>query len=371
MRHILQYLHTLVICLALMALALPVQAEKNSPDASFESRDFGDYASAGIPSGLISGGKDNSYFSPYVFVVDKTDRVLSLWKYNKDHFQKIKVYPADIGKNSGNKTSRGDYATPEGVYFMMTQMEGPSLNYELYGSRAFTLDYPNFFDRKQNKTGNGIWLHAVPDSVSLKRGSRGCVVVRNEVIKTLHPYFTPRMTPIIIQDKIEFLPEEEFAKRREQVFATVEKWRQAWQSKDIESYISFYHTDFRAQGKNREQWRNYKQSLNDLYTNINVILSEPVAYIHDDELTVRFIQFYQSDMKQDVGEKVLYLKKSGQDFKIIGEDWRPETGVTALAELQKSANYSSYCKEHPDVCEKGVIKTSKTSPSASLDSTIQ
>src|SRR5690606_35402957 len=121
-------------------------------------------------------GYQSNYCSPHVFIVDKKERVLSIWEETAMGLQRIAAYPTDIGKNVKDKQILGDKATPEGIYFMLEKYEANSLDYQTYGSRAFTLDYPNFFDRMEKKTGSGIWLHAVPDTVSLRRGSRGCVI---------------------------------------------------------------------------------------------------------------------------------------------------------------------------------------------------
>ena len=150
-----------------------------------------------IPSSLIHLG-NGAYFSDYGLVVNKKARVLTVWKNENGKIQKIKEYPSDIGKNAGVKVARDDAKTPEGIYFFQKMIEGRALDSSQYGKRAFTTNYPNLFDLREGKTGAGIWLHAIPETKTLQRGSRGCVVVRNESILDVSPFIQLHTTPFVI-----------------------------------------------------------------------------------------------------------------------------------------------------------------------------
>jgi murein L,D-transpeptidase YafK len=151
----------------------PVSQNKTTPDL--------------LPSDLLQISSTEA-FSKYVFLVDKTERHLQVYERKGETIEKILDFPSDMGKALGNKSKRDDFRTPEGIYFFEKKLNQPEIPYNLYGELAFTTDYPNVFDRRDSKTGSGIWLHAVPDTVPLTRGSRGCVVVRNEVIRKLKEY---------------------------------------------------------------------------------------------------------------------------------------------------------------------------------------
>src|SRR5690606_32755049 len=101
---------------------------------------------------------------------DKANRTLTLWEQKDSVPRLVDAFPMDMGKREGDKTVLGDHRTPEGIYFFVEKYEGPTLNFEEYGIRAFPLDYPNFFDKVLGKTGSGIWLHSIPDTKSLRRG---------------------------------------------------------------------------------------------------------------------------------------------------------------------------------------------------------
>lgn len=343
MKHILLRIAPVVLAAIAFSASSSVFAkdELSAEDKRFEARDLTNYGNEGVPTGLIQAGRDSKIFSPYVFLVDKKERVLSIWQQRSEGFFKVAAYTADIGKNVEDKRFIGDHATPEGIYFMENILEGPTLNYSLYGSRAFTLNYPNFFDRLEKKTGSGIWLHAVPDKVSLRRGSRGCVVVRNEIVKSLLPYFKSGYTPVIIQNEITFISQEAFKKKYESIHQEIQEWLQAWQNKNIESYMGFYHPKFKSMGMNREKWMAYKDNLNKTYQNIQIKFSQPVIYEHRNQLVARFIQSYRSDLKQDLGEKTLYFKKEGDRYLILNEEWRENPSPTALEELSESSFLSA------------------------------
>jgi murein L,D-transpeptidase YafK len=323
--------------------------EENDPntlsaeDLKFEQRDLSNYGANSVPEGLVQLGRESDYFSPYVFIVDKNDRVLSIWEETAAGIRKVAAYTADIGKNTSDKKILGDKATPEGIYFMLEKYEGDVLDYSRYGSRAFTLDYPNFYDRRERKTGSGIWLHAVPDTISLRRGSRGCVVVRDDIIKNLHPYYKSGFTPVIIQNKVKMRTQSEAKTLRKDLNQLVENWRQSWVSGNIDSYMNHYHSEFKALGMNKNKWRTYKSDLKTRYDKISVQLSRPVIYEHKNEVIVRFIQKYASNEYSDFGQKTLFLKKENGSYKIMGEQWKKDSSRLALDEL-KGRSMVSVCQ---------------------------
>lgn len=286
-----------------------------------------------VPSSLVQVSPHPLYYSPYAFVVDKKSRTLTVWHQDGGNLSAVASFPTDMGANEGEKKSAGDKRTPSGIYFLQNKLEGPGLDFSLYGKRAFTTDYPNFFDRLDHKTGSGIWLHAVPDTVPLTRGSRGCVVVRNEVIMNLGQYVKLGKTPLIIQDEVELLDSEKAKRSSEQLSGLVEKWRTAWETKDIDSYISFYASNFKAMKMNRDQYKSYKANLNSQYKTLQVKFSRPVIYAYKDRAVARFLQSYTSDQHSDFGEKVLYLVKEGADYKIIGEEWQADNSQLAQEEF--------------------------------------
>ena len=285
-----------------------------------------------LPESVLQLGQGYS-FPNYAFIVDKTVRSLSLWQKNGKRLERVGHYPADIGKKWGDKKVLGDHRTPEGIYFMIDQYKGKSLDYEKYGSLAFVTNYPNLFDRRERKTGSGIWLHAVPDKTPLTRGSRGCVVVRDDIIQSLIPYVDINKTVIIIKDKENYLTPESWLAQKQELKTWLSEWRQNWQNRQLDRYIDNYSKSFYSLKMGFEQWRWYKKEVYKKNRNIQVHISEPVVYRHKDELIVRFLQKYSSDNVSDFGRKTLYVKKENGQFKIIAEYWKEENFDTLPKEV--------------------------------------
>lgn len=285
-----------------------------------------------LPRALVTLTSD----SPYALVVDKGSRTLTVWKWTNDKPSLVNAYPTDIGQNNGDKTAEGDKRTPEGVYFFKQMRVGPELDFSLYGGRAYVTDYPNYFDRLENKTGTGIWLHAVPDSQSLWRGSKGCVVVRNSVIESLSPYISLKSTPMVVQSSVDYLDETEWKSEREKIFSWIEKWRTAWESKDLDSYMKYYSDNFKSLGMNKAKWKRYKRTLAERYSYIKVHLLNVQAFKHQGKFMIRFLQQYESDQKQDFGEKALYVQDSPSGLSIVGEEWAAKQQASLAASGEAS-----------------------------------
>ena len=291
------------------------------------------------PAGLISLSED-THFSPFSFVVDKSKRTLSVFEWKNGDLEKKAEYPTDIGKNSGDKTKVNDHRTPVGIYFLQKEMSQPEIPFDQYGNRAFSTDYPNIFDQRDAKTGSGIWLHAVPDAVPLTRGSRGCVVVRNDVIKNLKKCVKLEQTPILIFSEVNYVTKEEHLTQKNKFLQEFENWRTAWEQQDVDTYIKYYDSTFKNSQMNYKQWYRHKKKLKALYSFIKVHLSPPLILQNKDQVVIRTIQRYESNLHQDYGEKTIHARLSPTNgFQIIREDWKP------LSETSTSVDLSSQKKD--------------------------
>ena len=280
-------------------------------------------ASELYPAPLVSI-PESSGFAEHIFLVDKSTRTLKVYKAKGDTLELLETHPTDIGKNSGDKEKANDHKTPVGIYFLMQKKQQPEIPFSLYGSLAFTTDYPNIFDKRTAKGGSGIWLHAVPDHVPLTRGSRGCVVVRNEVIQHLQSFVQLQQTPLLIADKVEYLTREQYLQQKKQYLDNFEKWRSAWETSDVDTYMQFYDPTFHTGQMNFDQWQRHKAKLKKLYSFIKVSLTQPLILHSRQQVVVRTIQNYESDLHKDAGEKTIHAHYSDTTgFKIIREDWKP------------------------------------------------
>lgn len=232
-------------------------------------------------------------------------------------------YKIDIGKKSGDKRKRDDKRTPEGIYKLLERKAPPEIPFETYGSVAFTTNYPNFFDKYQNKTGSGIWLHSVPDKVPLTRGSRGCVVLRNDDIKKVEPAILLNRTFLVIDNQIQWVSEEEHLEAKEYALNWFNQWRTQWQTQDLENYITNYSDAFSAPPFNKKSWLAHKQKLKDRYSYVKVSVSDPNIFQLKNQYVLQFVQDYESDGHRDIGIKTLYVLREGNQLKIQREEWAP------------------------------------------------
>lgn len=274
-----------------------------------------------LPQGLVSLS-DPSLYSPYFFLVDKNRRFLRVYKNEAGTPKLVVEVPSDLGRNKGPKLKENDFKTPVGIYFLQEKKSQPEIPFSLYGSMAFTTDYPNIFDKREAKTGSGIWLHSVPDTIPLTRGSRGCVVVRNNVIKDLEQYVKLGQTPLIIFEDLKELSTAEYEKQRTEFVQFVDTWRSAWQKDDVDTYMKFYDPTFKNDQMDFDRWYKHKKRLKGLYKSIEVNISSPLIVWNSNQVVIRFFQQYKSDMHEDFGEKIIHANYSPDSgFKIVREDW--------------------------------------------------
>ena len=114
-----------------------------------------------------------------------------------------------------------------------------------------------------------------------------------------------------------------FAGDIEAVRAQVFAWGQAWQSRDIDRYMSFYSPDFRSKKLDYRGWREKKALAFKEANNIKVEISDLWVFIESQIATASFVQRYYDQNVLDVGEKTLILALENGTWKIVSEAWKP------------------------------------------------
>lgn len=265
---------------------------------------------------------DDKFINTNAFLADKTKRQLYIVQTSSsDQTQFHSVFDIDIGKNDGNKTKRDDKKTPEGIYLLQSKKVPPEIPFERYGNMAFTTNYPNVFDKFENKTGSGIWLHSIPDKVALNRGSKGCVVLRNEAIKQVEGLISLNRTPLIINNQIHWLKPEDHTAKKENAIKWLNSWKEMWEKQDLENYIQSYSDQFSDPKFNKSTWLSHKKSLKAKYKFVKISISKANVFNLKDQYLFQFVQDYESDGHKDKGIKNLYVLNQGDRFKILREEW--------------------------------------------------
>ncbi len=266
-----------------------------------------------------------------LILVDKKTNLLHLAHYEKDDsYRVIKTFHTTTGKVKGDKEEEGDLKTPEGVYQFTSKLFPPSLKPK-FGKMAFYVNYPNAYDGIAGCTGNSIMLHGTDAPERLKKDfdSEGCVVVQNEDLVELQKSIQLRLTPIMIFDDLE--PKYKNGGRDEKLHRFFESWIKDWESRDVDKYMSHYHTDFASpiKGKmfDRGMWKNYKSILTNKYSKINVNASDPYFFRHPKYTMMMFTQDYISTIKGgrkglvSRGTKILYIAEEKGEYKIVSENF--------------------------------------------------
>ncbi len=121
-------------------------------------------------------------------------------------FQLREHHYVSIGLGGSGKRHEGDLRTPIGIYDIDGFKPDNKLP-KLYGSGAFTLNYPNPLDKLAGRTGSGIWLHGMPHEQLSRppQDSEGCVVVQNELIRHLKSLIDRSTTPVLLSDSLHWL----------------------------------------------------------------------------------------------------------------------------------------------------------------------
>ncbi|MCW8900907.1 MAG: L,D-transpeptidase family protein [Gammaproteobacteria bacterium] len=242
-------------------------------------------------------------------------------------FEEVNDYYITTGKLVGDKATTGDLRTPEGVYFV-TSWISPDKLPDKYGIGAFPVNYPNELDRRNGKTGFGIWLHGTDKGSYSRppRDSEGCVVLTNIDLQALKSEIIPGLTPVVITDKVEWIDYASWQKERQEIIQAIEDWRIDWESMNVNKYLSHYGQDFWSSSHNLKSWSARKRFLANNKTYQSVKFSDLSVLVYpkkekDEQqiAVVRLQQDYKSNNFNSEMYKRLYLTKKDKDWKILYE----------------------------------------------------
>lgn len=281
-----------------------------------------------FPSALV---QLDSYFTHHVVLAEKASNTFFLYENRDGHPHLIKSYPMATGKKSGDKIFQGDHRTPEGVYNFtefipnskLLKMYGKEIG-QIYGVGSFVMDYPNIIDRRKGKTGHGIWMHSTNDETRIDKGqdSRGCVVIANEELKDVSTYLELNKTPIVVVHELNYLSKKSYGKMKDELTSFVNTWVESWKNEDLNTYIKHYHPkEFKNRVRgNYNQFKQYKRAVFSNPGKPEIELLNISILKASDYVTVTFKQKYKSNTIDDIGKKVLHLKRDDYyQWKIVAE----------------------------------------------------
>ncbi|MDR2693981.1 MAG: L,D-transpeptidase family protein [Chitinispirillales bacterium] len=279
--------------------------------------------------------------SDWLVLVDKYAKAMYVFREGQGGWEVVKAYSVATGERDGRKSVEGDKMTPEGVYFMIGRKHRSELT-NIYGPAAFILDYPNEDDRRERRTGHGIWVHGSERGNIPPLFTQGCVAVANQdildIVATIRGGW-PGIPVIIVsgeEDARKHVASVDFQKlraRRAEVAAEhsewqrefesiVMGWKSAWEARDIEAYSTFYLTSGFADGSMKwEAFRDRKKGLFAAYTAIHVDLSDIALTEYTENIaTVKFHQVYNTNRnnRMENAKRLIFRRDQGQ-WKIYRE----------------------------------------------------
>jgi murein L,D-transpeptidase YafK len=277
-----------------------------------------------LPSSILRLSPDHKY----AIVADLPRSRVYVMENVDGKLRRVRDYYATIARNGYGKQNSGDLRTPVGIYRVTGFTPGGKLP-PFYGAGAYPLNYPNAWDRVHGRTGGGIWLHGVPTTTYNRppRASEGCVVLANADLTDLKSLITPGMTPVVLSDKVDWLPADAVAKEREDLAQRIESWRSRWSALDTKAYLSFYADDFRTDdGMNKAQFAEYKRKVNGSKRHIQVTLKDLDLFSYPGEqnlVLAEFTQEYKSDNFAESSRKEQYWRREADgEWKIVREENR-------------------------------------------------
>ena len=266
---------------------------------------------------------------PTAILVDKHTHKLDICQYENGAYKIVKSFHVTLGRVKGDKEDEGDLKTPEGIYTFKSLLKPPTLKHK-FGKMAFYIAFPNDYDRMAGHTGSNSMLHATdePERLNKNYDSLGCIVVKNEEIEAIRPYVRLGLTPILIFSDLtpDYLTPGQ-GPEGQKLKAFFDSWLQDWQNKDIEGYMAHYHSQFSSSGKDKSQWKAYKESLSKRYTSIEIEANDVLIYRHPKYAVITFTQDYRSKLKgggwghRSHGTKLLYVAEEAGQPKIIAESF--------------------------------------------------
>jgi murein L,D-transpeptidase YafK len=272
-----------------------------------------------VPRYLVQMEPDQQY----ALVVDTTKSTLYVFENRGGEPRYVADYYVTIGKNGPDKAREGDKKTPLGIYHVTGVMSREKLaaaygrQSELYGIGALPLSYPNEWDRRQGRDGNGIWLHGVPfDTYSRPpRASDGCVALTNEDFEVVSKYARAGITPVIITQSIDWVSPGAEKDVRAQLAQSLESWRRDWESRDTDKYLAHYAPGFSSGKLDLAHWADQKRGVNAGKAWIKLKLDKVSYFLYpgrDDLAVVTFDQDYaSSNLSNQMRKRQYWIRERG------------------------------------------------------------
>ncbi len=258
-------------------------------------------------------------FNTPIIFVNKALKIMDLYHYKNFKQSQTSTQEVIAGK-MGDKEKEGDLKTPVGVY-EITKKFVPKDGF--YGPVAFSLSYPNLFDRLANKNGHGIWIHGFPLNNEKRDGrTKGCIAVKNDILKKFDKDLASEKAVVIISEQGDIVVDK---KEVQDLLTSLFQWKYAWKYNDLKKYLSFYGDDFkRFDGKDIKQFSDLKRRIfakneNKIIVFKNIAISPYPDLEQKGLYIISFDEFYKTKSYTFSGKKELYVRLQNNKMQIVAE----------------------------------------------------
>jgi murein L,D-transpeptidase YafK len=314
-----------------------------SGTSGYADQDFKECAPGMLPSVLVYSELSIEEMSSdqYAVVVDKSRQTVFVFVF-QGRWRLADKWPCSTGKKAGRKRVEGDYKTPVGVYFAMRRVPNRYLT-ETYGAFALPLNYPNWQDRADHRTGSAIWLHGT-DGKLRSRDTNGCVVMENEYIVSLASFVQLKKTPIIIVERINWWRQKEADQWGVRLVDLIDNWQkdlvegsydlyQGWYTEGQSATMDWWNRWCRirkAYGRDHGPWRLIAR-------NVDIVRFEDLFFLQfQQELEVDGCTFW-------VGHRGLWVKLNGDKLRIVREVNTPGE-IDTVAQSAKDPLFTAWSR---------------------------
>jgi len=230
-----------------------------------------------------------------------------------------------IGEEGPGKKRSGDRRTPLGVYFVTEQLDTSNLH-EKYGVTAFTLDYPNLWDQRADRDGDGIWVHGINPQGGQRpaRDTDGCIALADKDLRALAAEFEDNVTPVLVTRKVAWVGTSDIDAIRDELENRVAEWAASKAAGDLFAFLSLYDEEFERWGMDKSEWSTLTLQAASQRVIHEIALSELLLLAYPDEEGLylsRFRQTVKEGEREIVSTARLYWRRDASGaLKIIAED---------------------------------------------------
>ncbi len=244
-----------------------------------------------------------------VFIAETNAGAFHRFDRRDDGVREIGRDTMSIGLGGTGKRRAGDQRTPLGIYFVTGQLDTSRLH-EKYGVTAYPLDYPNAWDRRMGRSGDGIWVHGVDPrgGERPRRDTDGCIALPNESLSALDGAFEANVTPVLIAEEIRWATPEQVTTTRAEIERAVERWARSLEAGDMHAWLTLYDDSFRHWGMTHDEWVAF---------NLQTVGERPVTRVAVSDLLILgdpvendlYLSRFRLEVEEEGGRNVLAMRR--------------------------------------------------------------